>query len=60
MTVEQQIENIRQARALIAEAGAGCGLPQIESVLADADMCLHWALWNLGEEVSLRPEIDPA
>ncbi len=59
MTVEQRIEKIRQARALVAEAGAGSGVPMLETILADADMALHWALWNLGADVSLRPEIDP-
>jgi len=49
---------IRQARELIAEALHGVDIPQIEAMLRNADMELHWALWNLGEPVALRPELD--
>ena len=56
--MEEQIRRIREARALIAAARARCDLPQIEAMLRNADMELHWALWNLGEPVSLRPEIE--
>ena len=30
----------------------------IETLLGEADMVLHWALWNLGEPVELRPELE--
>ena len=40
----------------VAAAAADCDLPQIEAILKSADMELHWALWNLGAPVSLRPE----
>ena len=58
MKIERRIEKIHQARQLVAEASADCDVPQLESILRDADMNLHWALWNLGEPVSLRPELD--
>ena len=55
--MEEQIRKIREARALLASALEQCDLPQIQAMLRNADMELHWALWNLGEPVSLRPEI---
>lgn len=60
MNPQNQIDRIRQAREQIASAMQGCDIPQIEQMLRNADMELHWALWNLGEPVSLRPEIDSA
>lgn len=54
--MEQQIRKIKEARAAIAAARQGCELPQIEAMLKNADLELHWALWNLGEPVSLHPE----
>ena len=59
MNIEQRIERLKQARVLIAEAVAGSGIPQLESMLRDAEMNLHWALWNLGEVMELRPELEP-
>lgn len=59
MTLEQRIEKLKEARKLIADAVAGSGIPQLESTLREADMNLHWALWNLGEVVELRPELEP-
>jgi hypothetical protein len=56
MTHAKEIEKLKTARALIKEAVAGLSVPMIESALAEADMNLHWALWNLGEEVELLPE----
>jgi hypothetical protein len=58
MTIEQRVEKLKQARELIAEAVADSGIPQLESTLREADMNLHWALWNLGEVVELRPELE--
>lgn len=58
MNIEQRIEKLKQARRLVAEAVEGCGIPQLESTLRDADMNLHWALWNLGEVTELRPELE--
>ena len=56
--MEERISKIRQARALLAAALQDCELPQIAAMLRNADMELHWALWNLGEPVALRPEIE--
>jgi hypothetical protein len=56
--MEERIRKIKEARALLAAAMKGCELPQIEAMLRNADMELHWALWNLGVPVNLRPELD--
>ena len=56
MTHDERIALIEQARVKVAAAAANCDLPQIEAILKSADMELHWALWNLGVPVSLRPE----
>ncbi|OGA04686.1 MAG: hypothetical protein A3I00_00500 [Betaproteobacteria bacterium RIFCSPLOWO2_02_FULL_64_12] len=58
MTLDERVAKIKQARALIIAATEGCDSPQIESMLRNADMELHWALWNLGVEVPLRAEFD--
>lgn len=57
--MEERIERIKEARAAIAQALAGCDTPQIAAMLRNADMELHWALWNLGVPVALRPELEP-
>lgn len=56
--MEDCIVKIKQARTLLAAAMAGCDTPQIEAMLKNADLELHWALWNLGEPVSLHPELE--
>jgi hypothetical protein len=56
--MEDCIAKIKQARTLLAAAMAGCDTPQIEAMLKNADLELHWALWNLGEPVSLHPELE--
>jgi hypothetical protein len=56
MNTQDHIERIRQARALLAPVIAGTDEPQIEALLRNADMELHWALWNLGESVEIRAE----
>lgn len=58
MSIEDRIALIRQARELVQAAGTGTRLPQIEAILRSADMELHWALWNLGDVVTIRPEFD--
>lgn len=58
MARRQQIARIREARALVMAAMAACDSPQIETILKSADAELHWALWNLGEAVPLRPELE--
>ena len=60
MKTEDLAVRVRQARELLAAAIHGCESPQIETMLRSADMELHLALWNLGETVSLRPELDYA
>jgi hypothetical protein len=56
MDIQEQIRKIEEARKLLRAAMAGCDLPQIEAMLRNADMELHWALWNLGETPGMRPE----
>ena len=58
METQEQVRLIRQARELVVQALAGSEIPQIEAMLRNADMELHWALWNLGEQVALRPELE--
>ena len=58
METQDRVECIRKARNLVISAMRGCDSPQIEAILRNADMELHWALWSLGETVSLRPELD--
>jgi hypothetical protein len=58
METQEQVKLIRQARELVVQALAGSDIPQIEAMLRNADMELHWALWNLGEQVALRPELE--
>nr|MDP2190735.1 hypothetical protein [Rhodoferax sp.] len=58
--MNEQIARINEARALITAALKNCDSPQIEMMLRNADMELHWALWNLGVVVSHRPELDRA
>ncbi len=40
------------------EALGACELPQIQNNLRQADMELHWALWNLAEFESIAPELE--
>ena len=56
--MQEQVKRIKEARALLAAALRDCELPQIEAMLRNADMELHWALWNLGEAVPLRPDME--
>jgi hypothetical protein len=56
--MEDCIAKIRQERTLLAAAMSACDTPQIEAMLRNADRELHWALWNLGEPVSLHPELE--
>ncbi len=58
MSIEDRIALIRQARELVQAAAVGGESPQIEAILRSADLELHWALWNLGEPVQLRSELD--
>jgi hypothetical protein len=58
VTIDQRIERLRHARKLVAEAVTGCAIPQLECTLREADMNLHWALWNLGDVVELMPDLE--
>ncbi|MCZ6523959.1 MAG: hypothetical protein O7A68_08850 [Alphaproteobacteria bacterium] len=54
---EEMIARLDQARALVREVYEGTDIPQIQLTMRHADQNLHWALWNLGEVVSLRPDL---
>ena len=56
--MDEQIRNIQEARAAVKAALATCTIPQVQAMLRNADMELHWALWNLGVPVALRPEFE--
>jgi hypothetical protein len=58
VTIPEVVRTIRDAREVLMRAIGETELPQIEAMLRNADMELHWALWNLGEAVSVRPELD--
>lgn len=58
MNRETCIARIIEARATLKELLQDCELSQIEMMLRNADMELHWALWNLGVNVPLRPEAE--
>jgi hypothetical protein len=58
METQRYVARISELRAAFKELIQDCELPQIEAMLRNADMELHWALWNLGAVVPLRPEPD--
>ena len=58
MVIESYVARISELRAGLGELLKDCELPQIETMLRNADMELHWALWNLGVVVPLRPETE--
>jgi hypothetical protein len=57
MHPDEIIEKLKAARALLDEVYEGTDIPQIQSMMRHADMNLHWALWNLGEVETLRPDL---
>lgn len=57
MTPETMIEKLKAARAAVDEVFEGTDMPQIQAILRQADMNLHWALWNLGEVEALRHDL---
>lgn len=57
MKPDEIIEKLKTARALVAEVYEGTDIPQIQSIIRHADQNLHWALWNLGEVETLRPDL---
>jgi hypothetical protein len=58
VTVAELIQTIHDARAVLIGAIGETEIPQVDAMLRNADMELHWALWNLGEPVGVRPEFD--
>lgn len=58
MDRDQRIAALKRARAEVISVLAESDSPQLDAILRSADMELHWALWNLGEAVSLRAEMD--
>ncbi len=59
LTPDQMIEKLKAARALVDEVCQGTDIPQIQSTVQQADMNLHWALWNLGDVEALRHDMPP-
>ncbi len=57
MNTDEMIAKLAEARLLLRQVRNGTDIPQIQSILGHADHNLHWALWNLGEVESLRPEV---
>lgn len=60
MSHAAQIEKLNEARKLIREALNDLPMPMLEVALQEADMNLHWALWNMGEPVELLPQLEDA
>jgi hypothetical protein len=58
MERETYVARISEIRVQLRELLQDCKSPQIQTMLRNADMELHWALWNLGVAVPLRPEAD--
>ncbi len=57
MNINEQVEKLRQARALVSEVANSTDIPQLQAILWHADTNLHWALWNLGEFDGLLPKL---
>jgi len=58
MNPDEIIQKLKAARAILDEVYAGTDIPQIQSMMRHADQNLHWALWNLGEVETLRPDLE--
>lgn len=58
MNTNEQVSRLKEIRAELISLIKETDSPQIETILKAADMELHCALWNLGEPMSLRPEMD--
>lgn len=58
MNTNDQVQKLKKIRAELISLIKEADSPQIETILKSADMELHCALWNLGEPMSLRPEMD--
>jgi hypothetical protein len=55
--IEDQIEKLKQARALVVKVAQDTEIPQLQAALWQANMNLHCAVWNLGEFESLMPDM---
>jgi hypothetical protein len=58
MNTNDQVKRLKNMRAELISLIKEADSPQLETILRAADMELHCALWNLGEPMSLRPEMD--
>lgn len=58
MNTNDQVKKLKNMRAELISLIKEADSPQIETILKAADMEIHCALWNLGEPMSLRPEMD--
>ena len=58
MNTNDQVKKLKNLRSELISLIKEADSPQIETILKAADMELHCALWNLGEPMSLRPEMD--
>jgi len=58
MDIDIAKEKIVAARSLIKEVSSKCDIPMVEGALDEADLNLHWILWNLGADVELHPKLE--
>ena len=58
MDIDIATEKIVAARSLIKEDLKECDVPMVEGALDEADLNLHWVLWNLGVDVGLHPKLE--
>ena len=58
MDIDIATEKIIAARSSIKEALSECDVPMVEGALDEADLILHWVLWNLGVDVELHPKLE--
>ena len=58
MDREDAAAQIAAARALLQAVARETDSPQIAQCLREADLNLHWALWNLGATSTLAPELE--
>lgn len=59
LTREQTLEKLATIRRLVREIKDSTPSPAIERSMHLADMYCHLAQWQLGEVISLVPEVEP-
>jgi len=59
MTQEETLDKLAAIRALLREIKDNTESPAIERSMHLADMYCHMAQWQLGEVISLVPELEP-